>query len=140
MSFIKLLKFGKEGEEYAKTFFKNYDEIIEAPPGKWSFWDFGIRYGDITLFYEVKRDTYTIKTGNFCIEFESNGIPSGINITQADYYIYIVEGEEAIYIIPVTDIKRMIEDDKYHQKRKLGYKYLSNCYLFKRELFERYRV
>jgi hypothetical protein len=52
-----------------------------------------------------------------------------------------VEGDEvAMYLIPVDDIKLMISKEKYHQKRKLGYRYLANCYLFKRELFEPYRV
>ncbi len=139
MSFTKCLAYGKEGEEYAKRLFNGYDELINAPDGKFSEWDFCLRYGDDKKFYEVKRDTYTSKTGNICIEFESNSIPSGISVTTADYYIYIVEGEPVVYIIPVEDIKLMIAKEKYHRKMKGGYRWLSHFYLFRRELFDSYK-
>ena len=140
MSFVSCLKFGKEGEENAKKLFTGYDAIINAPAGKFSQWDFAVKWNNLTIYFEVKRDKYTMKTGNFCIEFESNDIPSGISITTADYYIYIVEGEEAIYCIPTSVIKQMIDDKVYHKKQKGGYRYLSHFYLFKRELFNEYLV
>jgi hypothetical protein len=74
-----------------------------------------------------------------CIEFESNGKASGISLTTADYYIYIVEGESVVYIIPVETIKLMIDKEKYHKKMKGGYKWLSHFYLFRRELFDVYK-
>lgn len=137
--FMRTLKYGKEGEKFATTLFKDYDELCEAPFKKFSLWDFYVRYGDKKIFYEVKRDAYTSTTGNICIEFESNGVLSGISITEADYYIYLVEGESNYYNIPVQVIKDMIKDGKYHQTRKVGYKFLSNCYFFNRALFEPYK-
>jgi hypothetical protein len=136
MSFVKCLAYGKTGEKLAKTFFTDYDELVDAPDGKFSFWDFYVRYKDKKKYYEVKKDSYTTRTGNMCIEFESNGKASGISITTADYYIYLVEGEEVYYMIPVETIRSMIEDGKYHKKQKGGYKWLAHFYLFKRELFE----
>jgi hypothetical protein len=138
MSFVKCLKFGKEGEEIAKKYFSNYDEVIDAPNKKFSEWDFGVRWSQLTKYFEVKRDTYTTKTGNMCIEFESNNIPSGISLTTAEYYIYLVEGEDSVYVIPTNVIKKMIDDKKYHRVQKGGYKFLSHFYLFKRELFSQY--
>ncbi len=140
MSFTKCLAFGKEGEEYAKKIFTDYDEIVDAPAKKFSEWDFYVRYGDKKIYYEVKRDTYTSKTGNICIEFESNGKASGISLTTADYYIYIVDGEDTMYVIPVEDIKLLISKEKYHKKQKGGFKWLSHFYLFKRELFDAYKT
>jgi hypothetical protein len=139
MSFRKCLAFGQAGEELVKKFFSGYDELINAPNKKFSLWDFGLRYGTLTVYYEVKRDTFTSRTNNICIEFESNGIPSGISVTEADYYIYLVEGEETYYEIPVDTINSMIEEQKYHKKHKGGYRYLSHFYLFNRELFNEYK-
>lgn len=37
--------------------------------------------------YEVKTDIYPVDTGNIVIEFESRGKPSGISVTEADYFV-----------------------------------------------------
>lgn len=136
---MRTLKFGKDGERFATTLFKDYDELCEAPFKKFSLWDFYVRYGDKKTYYEVKRDAYTRTTGNICIEFESNGVLSGISITEADYYIYLIEGESNYYIIPVEKIKELIASGAYHTQRKVGYKFLSHCYFFNRELFDPYK-
>jgi hypothetical protein len=139
MSFRKCLAFGQAGEELVKKFFSGYDELINAPNKKFSLWDFGLRYGTLTIYYEVKRDTFTARTGNICIEFESNGIPSGISLSEADFYIYLVEGEQNYYEIPVDVLLEMIEEKKYHKVQKGGYKWLSHFYLFDRGLFDIYK-
>jgi hypothetical protein len=138
MSFVECLKYGKKKEDIAKEFF-TADEIISAPNKKFSDWDFYLRYGDENTYIEVKSDRYTSKTGNICIEFESNGVASGISVTKSDYYFYMVEGEDCNYLIPVDVIKKMIEQKLYHSTRKLGYRYLSRCYLFSREVFDAYK-
>jgi hypothetical protein len=43
---------------------------------------------------EVKFDFGTHRTGNFYIEYESRGIPSGIATTQADYWMLIAATEK----------------------------------------------
>lgn len=136
--FQELLSYGKKKEDIAKEFFIA-DEIVSAPNDLFSDWDFYLRYGDQNTYIEVKSDRYTSKTGNICIEFESNNIPSGITITKADYYFYMVEGEDCNYLIPVDVIKKMIKQKLYHSTRKLGYKSLSCCYLFNRDVFDAYK-
>lgn len=42
---------------------------------------------------EVKRDNWISKSGNLAIEYESRGKPSGIAITEADYWCFIFSGE-----------------------------------------------
>jgi hypothetical protein len=137
MVFIQNLAYGKQKEDIAKEFFEA-DEIVTAPYKHFSSWDFYLRYGNDITYIEVKSDRYTSSTGNICIEFESNNIPSGISITTSDFYFYMVEGEDCAYLIPVNTIKKMIAKKLYHTKRKLGYKLLSNCYLFDRNLFYKY--
>jgi hypothetical protein len=38
--------------------------------------------------YEVKTEPTSLKTGNNFVEFQAYGKPSGISVTQADYYIF----------------------------------------------------
>lgn len=137
MVFVQNLHYGKQKEEIAKEFFEA-DQIVTAPKGFFSYWDICLKYGNEETYIEVKSDRNTSKTGNICIEFESNYEPSGISITKADYYFYMVEGEDCNYLIPVDDIKDMIQQNLYHSQRKLGHKLLSNCYLFDRSLFDQY--
>ena len=54
------------------------------------------------LKYEVKADKMMCKTGNLCLEFNCNGIPSGIEVSKADVYAYYeVNGNDSkLYLIP----------------------------------------
>jgi hypothetical protein len=45
---------------------------------------------------EVKFDFGTYRTGNFYIEYESRGVPSGIATTQADYWMLIAASEKGL--------------------------------------------
>lgn len=69
---------------------------------------------------EVKRDRMWAKTGNIFIEFECSGKPSGLFVTEADYFAYILYRDNinvAVYIWK-TDllraaVQKWIEDNKY---------------------------
>jgi hypothetical protein len=54
---------------------------------------------------EVKRDSWTGRTGNLAIEYESRGNPSGIATTEADYWVFVLsrEYEDKVIIIIETD-------------------------------------
>jgi hypothetical protein len=68
---------------------------------------------------EVKYDKIASRTGNIAIEFESRGKPSGISITEADYYCYIIANTKC------DDIYMLIA---VHKLKKLCRAYfLNNC-------------
>ena len=72
------------------------------------------RYDFITsdnIKYEVKHDKVSVLTGNFFIECASDGKPSGILTTDAQYYI-IVSGD-IYYLVPTETIKQLVHDKKY---------------------------
>lgn len=50
------------------------------------------------LQMEIKHDILSKSTGNVAIEFKSNGLPSGICTSKADYWCQIVE-DKYLYII-----------------------------------------
>ena len=63
-------------------------------------WDIYIPELDIGV--EVKSDAQYKKTGNFYVEYECNGKPSGIAATKAkQYYIYL----DKLYILTTQDLK-----------------------------------
>jgi hypothetical protein len=81
--------------------------------------------------YEVKFDSFLERTGNFCIEISSNGKPSGLSVTEAEFYI-IFDSSDNMYKIPVRDLKNHTENKK---SVMLGYNKLSECVLISKDLF-----
>jgi hypothetical protein len=108
--------------------FKEYDLIID----------------DIMpIYYEVKADRYTYKTGNFCIEYECSNKKSGISTTTADYYAYFILkpiGQYDLYIIPVIDIKNLINKDINIKKKTGGDNNNSKFYLININIFNQYKM
>ena len=47
---------------------------------------------------EVKTDYKALNTGNLFIEYQSRNKPSGISISEADYYCFIISNEQLILI------------------------------------------
>jgi hypothetical protein len=58
---------------------------------------------------ELKSETYQWEqTGNICIEYRQNGQPSGIAVTEADYWVHELrrDGETLVYLMfPVPRLK-----------------------------------
>ena len=75
---------------------------------------------DIIFKIEIKACRQAFKTNNFYIEYVSNGKPSGINTTQSDILIYVVEHEYKymIYWINIIHLKNYI--DTNNEKIKIG--------------------
>jgi hypothetical protein len=68
------------------------------------------------MMIEVKEDFTCQKTGNVGLEFETRGIPSGINVTQATHYIFRIHepnGKTTDWIVKVSKIKEMIKKIEY---------------------------
>ena len=111
--------------------------------GKFKPYDIKALVDDQIIYYEVKSDRLMNKSGNFCIEYMSNGKDSGISSTQADYYVYFsintnTEGEDECFIIPVDEIKKAIKENKFCGDIKGGDNYRSKFKLFKRDIFSEY--
>jgi hypothetical protein len=116
-----------------------YQEVEFAPNKRFVEWDVKIVNGMLEAKYEVKADRLTAKTGNFCIEYECSGEPSGISTTQANYYAYFVlsGSSHELYIIPVERIKELIGQGAY-KKMGGGDGYRSRFYLIPKTVFAEY--
>jgi hypothetical protein len=137
MTFTDDLKFGNQYEQNCCVRLKN-PKIMK---GKFKAYDIIDEDG---TKYEVKSDRWTFKTGNICIEFECNKKPSGISSTESDFYFYYVilpsPLEPILYKIPTSDIRTMVEEKKYNKIMNGGDGFRSKFYLFKEDLFTKYRV
>lgn len=67
--------------------------------------------------YEVKTDEMSLKTNNFFIEFMGYGKPSGIAITEAEFYII---NDTIIYYLIDTDILKQLVKNTRIFKTKDG--------------------
>lgn len=134
-SFYKDLEFGNKYEvEYTKI--KGFDNAVISK-GKNSFYDIITEDG---IKYEIKSDRMAHKTGNLCIEFECSNKPSGISITQSDYYGYFIVNDNSyiLYTIPTEKIKEEIQKKSYKRTMKGGNGFKSNFYLFDKDVFRGY--
>lgn len=59
---------------------------------------------------EVKCDRIAHKTGRIYIEVYSRGKKSGISTTEADYWIYIIENMQVMFLIPVDRLRELCRE------------------------------
>jgi hypothetical protein len=92
-SFTHDLEFGETGEDFINDIFTSGKKI------------------------EVKTDRIAHKTGNIFIEYYSRNKPSGISTTDANYWVYIIEGCNISLILEVESLKEKLRgffaDGKY---------------------------
>lgn len=62
---------------------------------------------------EVKCDYLLQRTGNFAIETKCRGKASGINVTQADFFVIYTSGPEHAYTFKTDHLRKLAADPKY---------------------------
>jgi len=71
-------------------------------------YDYKMKYGDKIITYEQKTDIYPRDTGNLVVEFESRGKPSGISVTESDYFLTYFPHFKEVWNIRTSDLKSLI--------------------------------
>lgn len=62
---------------------------------------------------EVKTDFLAQETGNIALEYESRGKPSGISVTEADFYAYclpLANFQNIIIFMEINELKRLARE------------------------------
>lgn len=102
-------------------------------------YDFLLKKDGRLFKMEVKEDFMCQKTGNVGLEFGCRGKPSGIETSEADYYIYKVHTKDqgVVYVMHSTKtLKQMIVDKRYSRIVSGGDPGSNSMnYLFKYEVF-----
>ena len=107
-----------EGDEFEKIAandirMKKYPTAYVDDRGKkFDWWDI---YVSDTIKIECKNDKKGFTTHNICIEVGCNGKPSGLNVTEAEYWL--ISGGVKTFLIKTTEIKRLIKEE-YDDKLK----------------------
>ena len=57
---------------------------------------------------EIKVDRKFIYTGNFYVEYWSRGKPSGINTSEADWYVFTTGGHDVFLVVPVAALREAV--------------------------------
>jgi hypothetical protein len=107
MSWHRDLAFGQSYEKIAIGLLEDGD-VTTPPPGKHSPWDF--KHNQVA--FECKADRRAHTTGNLCIEYEHTGVPSGLSITEADYWLYFIVKPDGYSLlkIPTSVLRASITD------------------------------
>ena len=87
---------------------------------------------------EIKEDFMCKYTGNVSLEYESRGKLSGISISKADEYIYVIHTENDIeyWYFDTKDLREMVDQQKYFRIVNGGDKGSNTMnYLFKYNVF-----
>lgn len=91
------------------------------------------------ITFEVKEDFLCEKTGNVGLEFEYRGRPSGIQTSEADYYVYKLHTKDfgIQFVMHTKDVLlEKIENEKYFRIVNGGDKGSNSMnYLFKYSVF-----
>lgn len=89
---------GNKGELLVKEFFEKYGyEVDKVGKADRELYDLTIKKNDVKRTVEIKYDFKSLFTGNLAIEFyNSHSVKnSGINISGADFWIYVVPMKDA---------------------------------------------
>ena len=102
-------------------------------------YDFSARINGKEYTFEVKEDFTCEKTGNIGLEFGCRGKPSGIETSQADFYIYKIHTKDfgIQYVIHKVDTLKTLIENKAYFRIVNGGDIGSNSmnYLFKYDVF-----
>ena len=107
MTFKKDLALGNKYELLALDYF-NYDSYSQSI-GVFKPYDLLLIKDGVSTTVEVKCDRLAINTGNIAVEVECNGIPSGVEASTADYFVYfVIHGRKHYcYKIPLAELKNV---------------------------------
>jgi len=133
MGILKDMADGDEAEQKVILLLRDcgFTAIKNIDPKTRSFWD--IEFGDMGHTIEVKNDRYALKSGNIAVEiFNPKSMkPSGLTITQADYWVFIV-GEE-IWLTKTETLRKFVNDEKPHRIIDAGGDKNATLTLYKKE-------
>ena len=107
-------------EQVAQWFSNEGHEVVELNNDYRYDIKVKLKTGNVVLV-EVKEDFMCKKTGNVAVEFQCRGKPSGIDRSEADYYVYKVHTPDDIELLAISKEKLMsLVDTKQYHSIKIG--------------------
>lgn len=117
-NFNKDLKTGEEGEEEVRLFLEAQGFKCVGKCNNNKF-DLLMEFNRAPYRVEVKTDSYK-NTGNMAIEIESRGKPSGLSVTESEFFITLFRSTKELWLIRTTDLKNLISSNNFYLKENGG--------------------
>lgn len=118
-NFHQDLRDGHEAElEVIQILEKIRPEITDLQRCHTRHFDISGQYRGRTVTFEVKYDLKVEQTGNIAIEYECRGKPTGIAITEADYWVYKFLGQ--FFIFRTSELRAKLYDQKAFDRKATG--------------------
>jgi len=115
LNFREDLILGNEGEKIINGFLeKNGGEFINFNND--SKYDLKMKIKNKYKTYEIKTDVLCIPkrdTGNMFVEFNCRDKPSGIETTQADWFVTYFKFLNQVWFIKTQNLKNLINENKF---------------------------
>lgn len=117
-NFKQDLNTGEKGENFMIEFLekKGFKLIGRC---KTKEYDLKMLYNEKEYTYEIKTDIYK-KKDNIAIEFECRGNPSGISVTEADYFVTFFPLWGEIWNIKTENLRQLIAELKPYKTTQSG--------------------
>jgi len=124
LELARLLKKRGKAERIEINNDKRYDLLVYLKDG-----------GTQTI--ELKHDMLHEKTGNIGVEYSSWGKPSGIDVTEADYWCFALY--DGFWVIPTHTLRDLIAENTFFRVAVGGDKGSDTAmYLFKGDMLKRW--
>lgn len=132
---------GHKAEQIVANFFEQLGFTIEfnksGSKKKLAGWDLKVQLDSLILFIEVKRDLKSCVTQNIAIEYHNplKDKPSGINSTNADFWIYIIPNKEIqeIWLASTSEIKDFLDNNSPFKTIEVGGDKNASLFLYKKK-------
>jgi|APCry1669189534_1035231.scaffolds.fasta_scaffold19799_3 hypothetical protein len=115
LNFKKDLELSSVGELKVKEFLESKGCIYQASNNDNKF-DLKMTKNNKDTTYEIKTDfkcAPLFDTGNLFIEYECRNRPSGISVTQADWFVTYFLYLDELWFIKSEDLKKLIFDNNF---------------------------
>lgn len=93
-NFQKDLAVARKSEEVVAEILENKYNAVILEHSNHGRYDIRAKIRGVEFTFEIKEDFMCEKTGNVSLEFECRGKPSGIESTEADFFVYIIHKKD----------------------------------------------
>lgn len=110
--FRKDIVLGEDGENDIRLYLEgmNFKFLHDNKDNRY---DMAMSYEGRTYTYEIKTDVYR-DTGNIAIEIECRGKPSGLSVTQADFFVTYFKHRGEIWNIRTSKLRDLIKNGNFY--------------------------
>ena len=117
-NFNKDLKTGEEGEREVELFLESqgFRRVGKCNNNKF---DLLMEFNRTPYRVEVKTDSYR-DTGNMAIEIESRGKPSGLSVTESEFFITLFRNTKELWLIRTVELRSLISSNNFYLKENGG--------------------